>query len=190
MGNKRVIPLEVPREVFTQKGALRKRLRVAARRGLLNALLFNQRQISLAAPTGVQGILGNSLGVPPTIQETPDGLNGFLTAISYALFIDEGFGGKGKFPPKDAIERWVRIKGVHKSLDPKPWMKKILPEKVRSKSKEKFTTKELLWLATYFVRRKIAQVGVKGTGFITQTAIQNRTASENQFLQGFKGFGK
>lgn len=171
MAVERRVKLTVDSKLLTKKGAFRKRvarvLAVAVRLGLENIRSELVRQVPKDTGTGA-----NSLRVVGVRVEGTS-VTGSIAALPYVSFQGSGFGGKGKWPPGDPIEAWVRRKGVHRKLKGKPWMARLLPKAMRdSKSKRdrqrkgKFVDAEKVFLMAYFVRRKIAKRGVKGRNFI------------------------
>jgi len=183
------IKVPIPRRLLTTRGALKKAIRERAKVSLLTSLLRIQGVLSENAPKGVTSVLSVSLTVAPRIIETEKGFQGQISAALYSIFIEKGFGGKGKYPPRDVIERWVRIKGIHKDWKTQPWMKRLIPKDIRTK-KDTFNMKEKLFLATFFVRKKIATKGVEPNPFISKTLEKLSPEIIEIFKNNFKELGK
>lgn len=147
------IPVTLPPEILEQPTLIRAAFREPIRRAILSSMALIQREAKLAAPVNT-GFLRNTIMI--RILERGSAFIGHLTTSAfYAPFVEEGFGGKNKFPPNDPIERWVR-------------QKKLAPTGRVAEEAEKrgLSGDEAIGLITFAIRASIAKKGVKGQRFL------------------------
>ena len=157
------IRVKIPRKLLTQRGALRKKIRKFMLDTMDVASELVRSEIAKDAPLGALGILGNSF-VSVRAKDRGGRIAGGVRGISYSKQVNEGHGGKGKFPPHDPIELWLR--------------------------RTKGLTGRELRSATFLTRRKIAKIGVKANRFIDKAVKKTRRQVEGLFRSAFKRLGQ
>lgn len=158
------IRLKVPPSVLAVEGGLASLLQARAELALDSAMQKIHGELVRKAPFS-DGLLSNSIRVVKDRGESGNVRRGIVMNF-YGQLQDDGYGGKGVFPPDANIRRWVKNKGLHRRLNTAPWMAKLLPKAgsaqvTRRRKQNRFTLEEKLDLATRFVRKKIAEKGVQ-----------------------------
>ena len=169
------------------RAAIQKKICAVIKTTMRVALERVSAEIARRAPVGSTGTLRNSRII--SVQDKKGEITGQISMVSYAGFVNDGFGGKGKTPPKAPLDQWVKRKGLHQKLQVAPWMKRLIPENIRSKRKT-FNNAERVYLASRFIRQKIARKGVKGQQFITKALKASRRDVQALFRNSFKNLAK